>query len=392
MQATRVNEVNTTRVLQQIWLSGSTSRVQLARELGLVKSTVSRITAQLLEHGIVRETTQRASKAGVGRKPVVLQINEQFGSIVGVEIQPDFFQAVVIDLHGRLMESWNGRVSVTAANVVQVFLEIMEPIYDWLEVAGTPLIGVGVALAGIIDQGSGTVLQSNPLSVRDPLHFVREVQDLVPAPVILENDANCGCWGELVFRKTMRHRNFVFVLGEFRTGENMRAAYWGIAVGLGIVLNGEVFHGSSFSAGEFQSLMWEEGNEGQLSTSNEEALRIKSDPAVMDTALGEICSHVALLVNTLNLTGVVFGGEITEYRDQITPLLESEIVRNWSYPTTVDCSIDFSPFNEASVAYGAAGMYLETIFSVPELFPANRETAKSQASVIGPVADPVMGQ
>jgi DNA-binding IclR family transcriptional regulator len=49
MRSSKVNEVNTTRVLQQIWMSGGTTRVALARTLGLVKSTVSRITSLLIE-------------------------------------------------------------------------------------------------------------------------------------------------------------------------------------------------------------------------------------------------------------------------------------------------------------------------------------------------------
>ena len=384
MHSRKVNEVNTTRVLQKIWLSGGTTRVDLARELGLVKSTVSRITTLLLEQGIVRETTEKAVKSGVGRKPVLLRINERYGTIVGVEIQPDFFHAVVIDLHGRVVQEWSGRLSMSGSSVVSAFLEIMDPIYDWLEVAGTPLIGVGVALAGIIDQNSGTVLQSNPLSLVEPVHFVRELRGRVPAPVLVENDANCGCWGELASRKTTRLRSFVFVLGEFRTGETERSSYWGIAVGLGIVLNGEVYHGSSYSAGEFQSILWEPGNEGQFSITDAEARRIKQDPVIMERALRELCSHVAFLVNTLNLKGVVFGGEITGYKEMLLSILDAEIQSNWAYPNRVEYQVEFSPFNELAIAYGAAGMYLESMFLIPELFPGHRETTRREISVIRP--------
>jgi hypothetical protein len=88
-------------------------------------------------------------------------------------------------------------------------------------------------------------------------------------------------------------------------------------------------------------------------------------------------------VNTLNLTGVVFGGEITEYKEKLVPILESEIRKNWSYPNRVECSIDFSAFDKQAVAYGAAGMFLESVFTIPELFSRSGATARSRVSVIG---------
>ena len=382
MQLNKVNEVNTTRALQHIWLSEGTTRVALADELGLVKSTVSRIVSLLLEQGIVRETNAEQGRAGVGRKPIRLEINESYGFVIGLEMQPDFFNAVAVDLRGELLQSWTDSISMSGKDTISAFTEILERLDPWISNQGSPLLGVGVATPGIVDQLNGVILQSNPLNVTSPVRFVENVRERVSVPVILENDANCCCWGELVQRKTSRHSNFLFVLGEFRTGETEKDLYWGIAVGLGLVLNGEVYHGSSYSAGEFQSILWEPGNEGQLSLSNDHARRIKEDERVMNAALRELSAHVAFLVNTLNLTGVVFGGEIAEYRDVLRPILQSEIQRNWSYPDTVRCTIDFSSLGKNAVAYGAAGMFLESMFTVPAMFPRTGGRRVSTVSVL----------
>lgn len=382
MQLNKVNEVNTTRVLQRIWLSGGTTRVAIANELGLVKSTVSRIVTMLLERGLIRETSWE-EKTGVGRTPVRLEMNETYGVIIGLELQTDFYKAVAIDLTGTVVRTWSGSISMTGKDTVTAFLEIMGRLSPWVDGCEMPLIGVGVAFAGQVDQHRGVILQSNPLNIHEPVGFVRDVKDRIRVPVIIENDANCGCWGELVFRKTSRHRNFVFVLGEFRTGETENDAYWGIAIGLGLVLNGEVYHGASFSGGEFQSILWRPGNEGQLSISNEEARRIKEDPAIMEIALYELCAHVAFLVNTLNLTNVVFGGEISDFRETLVPILDAEIQKNWSYPNRVEYTVEFSEQATNAVAYGAAGMFLESIFTVPDMF-SGVGTAKSlEISVLG---------
>jgi len=382
MQPKIVNEVNTTRLLQQIWLSGGTTRVSLAQEIGLVKSTVSRIVSMLLDQGIIRETSEPQPKSGVGRKPVRLEINDEYGMIIGLEIQPDFYHAVAVDFSGKILQSWSGPLSMSGKSLADAYLEIMKNLEPWIKTRSTPLIGVGVAVPGIVDQHEGVILQSNPLNIFEREHFIRDVKDRSPVPVILENDANCCCWGELVSRKTSRHNNFLFVLGEFRTGETENDLYWGIAIGLGLVLNGSVYHGASYSAGEFQSILWEPGNEGQLSTSNEEARRIKEDASIMTSALRELCSHIAFLVNTLNLTGVVFGGEISEHRAALKPMLTAEIQKNWSYPNQVECSVEFSALEKLTVAYGAAGMFLESIFTIPELFSRSGPTKRSSVSVI----------
>ncbi len=383
MQPNVVNEVNTTRALQQIWLSGGTTRVDLADQLGLVKSTVSRIVSLLLEQGIIRETEVPQERSRLGRKPVGLEINESYGFVLGLEIQPDFYNAAAIDLRGELLNVWSAPISLVAKDPVAAFLEIVEQLEPWIDNNGVPLLGIGVAAPGLVDQFRGRILQSNPLNITSPVHFVERASKRVSVPVILENDANCGCWGELVRRKTARHGNFVFVLGEFRTGETENNLYWGIAVGLGFVLGGEIYHGASYSAGEFQSVLWRPGNEGQFSLTNDEACRIKEDTDLMDKVLYELCTHIALLVNTLNLTGVVFGGELAEHAEVLQPLLDGEIQKNWSYANRVECSIDFSPLGKNAVAYGAAGMFLEGMFTVPDLYSRTGKTSRSRVSVLG---------
>ena len=88
----------------------------------------------------------------------------------------------------------------------------------------------------------------------------------------------------------------------------MKSGYWGIGVGLAFVLNGKVHYGEDFSAGEFQSILWKEPNQGQFSLGDAAARRIRKDRAVLVKVQRELCAHIAFLVNVLNLTCVVFGG------------------------------------------------------------------------------------
>ncbi|HYW84950.1 MAG TPA: ROK family protein, partial [Spirochaetia bacterium] len=100
---------------------------------------------------------------------------------------------------------------------------------------------------------------------------------------------------------------------------------------------------------------------------DEESKRIKEDRKILDRVLRELSSHIAFHVNALNLTSVVIGGEIAAYRDTLTEMLEEEIQKNWSYENKVDCAIEFATLGDRAVAYGAAGMFLERFFSIPDV-------------------------
>ena len=77
---------------------------------------------------------------------------------------------------------------------------------------------------------------------------------------------------------------------------------------------------------------------------------------------------MALVVNVLNLSHVFFGGDIMPYADEFRTILKEEINRLWPYGYQVDCAIQPSTFGENAVAYGAAGMLLDRLFT-DQIFP-----------------------
>ena len=101
----KINEINIMRVLMNIRFNEGISRADLARELGLVKSTVTKIVTLLLERNIVRVAAEGKSENAMGRKPLNLVINGDFGYILGLEIQTEFFAAAAVNLRGEVLFS-----------------------------------------------------------------------------------------------------------------------------------------------------------------------------------------------------------------------------------------------------------------------------------------------
>ena len=96
--------------------------------------------------------------------------------------------------------------------------------------------GVGIGSPGPLDRASGTVLNTPNLGWRNfPLRDL--VANAVHLPATLDNDAVCATYGE-------------WWLGAGRGTKTLVGVTLGTGIGGGIVLDGEIFHGASDSAGE----------------------------------------------------------------------------------------------------------------------------------------------
>jgi predicted NBD/HSP70 family sugar kinase len=367
----RTRYINTGQVMRQIWTHGEISRVQIAKNIDLDKSTVSSIVNELLAIGIIAETTEGAAGPQGGRKPVLLRLNSAHGSILGIELQPERYTGVAVDLEGKIIGSWTGEMQISGANLRESFLSISERLRG--EMAGGPrLLGVGVGLSGVVNSQKGIIRYSIPLQIEKPWEFHRIISESYDLPLYVENDANACAWGELAFHRSRRLRDFLFVLVEFREISEQRKIHERMAVGMGVVVGTRVHCGHDYSAGEFRSVMRLDASPGQFSLSPEEAARVEEDPLVLERFLRELSKNIALLVNTFNMADVFLGGHIERYRDRTAAILQEEIQRNWPYPDEVKCRVHFSSLGEQAVAYGAAGMLLDRLMR-SDSFPVARE-------------------
>ncbi len=355
--------INSSRVLRDIWIHKETSRIQIARNLGLDKSTISSIIPELLRIGIVHETTEGEAGPQGGRKPVLITLNRSYGCVVGIEMRPESYNAVAVDLEGSVIYSKFELAQVSGANFREVLLEVANRVREELKRTGVPLLGLGVGVAGVVDPQHGLIKYSIPLQMTESFDFRSAVAEGYDLPIFVENDANACAWGELAFHRGKRLRNFLFVLVEFRDLHDQGRIYERTGVGMGIVIGGRVHYGRDFSAGEFRSVFRTPANKGQFSLSEEDSFRLEEDPAVLARFFRELSRNIAMLVNTFNLDHVFLGGDIERYEREIQPVLAEEIQFNWPYPGGVHCAVRFSSLGEKAVAYGAAGMVLHRLFA-----------------------------
>jgi predicted NBD/HSP70 family sugar kinase len=362
-----MKNINPSRVLRLIWQKKEITRIDIAQELGLHKSTITNIINDVIAKGMVIETATGPAGPQGGRKPIFLTINKHYGCAAGFEVQPSYWRLVIINLDGEILFEHVSRERIGAHNLIAVLSGSFRYLGSQAKKLKTRLLGVGIGTSGIMNPYRGEIVQSIPLQVTETLAVAAPLREVLGVPVHIDNDANCCAWGELTFHKNLHLENFLFVLIEIREEELERKAPGGLAVGLGIVIGGKVHYGSTFSAGEFRSAFSRQTDISQFSLTAKELLKINTDRAIFRRFADELAENVALLVNILNVSHVYLSSFNVKFKNDIIPTLQEKIVEKFPYTLQRLCQIDFSSFGDKAVAYGAAGYILEQIFAHPEI-------------------------
>lgn len=352
---------NRSLVLQKVRSEGRISRVDLARSVGLEKSSITAIVGELVDRGLLVETEAEAgAPAAVGRKPVFLRLQTAYCCFLGVEIQPTRYQAVVLDLGGRVVHQESGRLEAG-----RTFDEKLADLYRRLtpavEAAGLPLAAVGIGVPGLVDPPGGTVRLSVPHGLED--WSPTAVANPWGVPVFLENDANCCAWTTLLDGDPTDGGDFLALLLEFQDPNPRLGQDSGVSLGLGVVLGGEVHYGRHFEAGEFRSVFWRKGRRSQTGIDDRDLEAIARDPAVLDRYLEEVLLNLIPICSLLSPQRVLLCGEAGRAYPRIQALIEGPLASTWLAASGLGQRLAPSPRGVEAVAVGAAARMIMTLFN-----------------------------
>lgn len=377
-------DLNMSRVLRLIWQVKGISRIEIAQQLGIDKSTVTKIVSSLEEIGIIRAFAQGSAGPLGGRKPIQLEIAPEFGVALGIEITTGGFLAVLVDLNGQILASADEDMEITS--VKDALDAAIQRMADVIEGLNVPLIGIGVGVPGIVNTEKGSIIQSIPLMIHEETDFCGWASEKYQTPVYIENDARCCCLGEIVSRHGRNLENALFILAEIRRITGSTGSRKNLSVGCGFILNGQTHYGKEFSAGEFRSIMWEPGNSGQFQSNDLSNDRIGSDRSVTGSVFTELARHAALLVNILNLNHTFIGGLPDDLTNELAEMIRAEIALKWPYTLQQNCEVQPASLGTKAVAYGAAGHCLQRFFSLPNIYQPSGSgpSVKETLSMIKP--------
>lgn len=358
------------QIIGLIWQQKSISRVEIASILGIDKSTVTKNVATLKNTGIICERAEGETGPQGGRKPIFLEINSSYACIGGIEINSERFVCTLVDLHGKIVFQHQEIISPEIFSYLGcqgVFEQANSMIVSQAKKLDIPLVGIGVGMPGLVNSDKGIIIQSESILIHNEYNFLEDIQDIATVPILVNNDARCCCYSEQIISRNQTLKNMLFLLIEYRLTEADMFAKKNLAIGIGLVLGGKIFKGTEYLAGEFRSILWTEGLHGQFHARVAMQDQTAADTISLQAAYKELAQHIAFLVNILNLQAVYVGGSEHQSAQNIQSQILDQIayLRPHNFPQT--CVVHTASMGSLSVAYGAAAMCLDSLFTPPTL-------------------------
>jgi N-acetylglucosamine repressor len=225
-------------ILRAVLETPRATRGALSARLGLSPSSIVKYAKALIDKGLIRETDREESTGG--RRSSVLELNPDAGLEVAVVLDATVVRGCLMDISGRALAEQQApsRQGIPREELLSLVFGLIDSLLATAKDDGRRILGIGVGIGGHIDPLEG--ISREYLYARDwydvPLR--RLVEERYSVPCYLVKDANSCALGEKYRGRGIGVDHFLCV-------------WIGEGIGMGIVVNGELYQGKSAYAGEF---------------------------------------------------------------------------------------------------------------------------------------------
>lgn len=205
---TKTQKINQAKTLDKIYAKGPISRIDIATETGLTPATVTTITSQLIEEGLVGEIGEDSEMIGSGRRKILLDILPSYSFFIGLELSEKFISFCLMDNKGKILEK--NIISVLEEEKEQLLStsNLITELQSFMKLTDSyEITAIGVALPGHYDSTDHTLLTNNPIWKSFDLIKLR---DSVDVPMYFENNVKSMLYYERFFEENINDANFVF--------------------------------------------------------------------------------------------------------------------------------------------------------------------------------------
>lgn len=387
-------------------MNGPVSRTTLRKMTGMRPASITDITKELLQEGIIQESGHESSKRG--RRKVLLDINSNGGRAVVVELTPARILGLGLDL--KMGVRYKTRKALPAGanreEIIEAVTGVFQEILDAPGMQGAPVLGLGMANPGMVDVDSGISVFSTQIRGWENVPLRELFEEKFPYPFFVETDARC----RLVAEKS---------LGVARSFDDVLLVELSSGVGSGVMTQGQLFRGSRGAAGELGHMMMIEngpycncGSQGCLES-------LVSSRAVVQRVLDAIGSGAAsvleemtggdlqkidihlvaqaaedgdklslrvveetgrligdAIANAVNLYNpeiVVLTGELLAFGEHILQPIEGTIRRQALSYNSSDLIVEVAEVGEEGAAWGMGSLVFDQVFEVRGLHMETEE-------------------
>lgn len=157
--------------------------------------------------------------------------------VLAVDIGGTSIECGLFDSSGNLLStSMLHTMEVLQGDVAEYVADELRRKIDEKGILFAEIYGLGLGAPGIVDVKKGIVLKAPSLKW-DHYPLKEKLQRLLDVPVYIGNDVNTGLLGEVEVGGLQHVRHAIYLM-------------IGTSIGVGLLLNGEVYEGHQFSAGE----------------------------------------------------------------------------------------------------------------------------------------------
>ena len=233
-----LRKLNLLLVLDAFRRVGEMSRASVARATGMSAPTASKSVQQLIDSGLLVEEGQ--AHGNVGKPATRVRFNANFGAVIGIDLGGTHLRLAVSDLAGDIAARTIEAID-PEAGPERIVARVEAVGKALLAESGANLMAVGLATPGIVDTESGVVGTARNLKGWQNVPIRSMLESAFGVSAVVENDVNAAALGERWRGAARGHDSFVFVS-------------IGTGIGAGLVLDGELYRGTHFAAGEINLL------------------------------------------------------------------------------------------------------------------------------------------
>src|SRR3990167_893292 len=209
-----VKDINEQLVLNLIQENEIISSTDLVKITGMRPSTIFNILKVLSERSLVSFHGKGDSTEKGGKKPYLWRLNKEAAYIIGLDIEVGEIASVILDFSGKII----------AKKIIK--LETGKTLDEF---------------AGTIIKVVNEIITENNI-VKEMIFPLLQKLSSLPFPVLIENNANAAAIGLKWNGYNETRRNFLIILLDIDRNVS--------GLGIGIIIDGELYRGSSFCAGE----------------------------------------------------------------------------------------------------------------------------------------------
>lgn len=233
-----IRAINRFKIINTIRIHELISRVDIAKSTGLSQAAITGITADLIKEGLLFE--KEAGESIGGRRPILLALNPDGAFTIGVYLSIQHINVAIVNLEATILATHTFPLKEKNCSPEKIADEIFHAVQECIWKANfsrKQISGIGIAIPGLVDSSTGLIrflpnYQWNKVNLRDIVH------KKIGIPTYIENSANTLTLAEQWFGGGKGINNFIVITLEQ-------------GVGMGVVINGQLYHGQKGIAGEF---------------------------------------------------------------------------------------------------------------------------------------------